>query len=211
MTKTPITFNSGNQFVAHVLPEPTEGPVPALNQSSRRLTDQSTALRAEQDQAKATLSAATQQIADMAVAGKSGKAIGDVLAEAGHARALIATLDEQLDIVSKADSILSRKLFNLKSSDPEWQQYLSDCNRWRRAYNDALRVIRKQHSDTAIQPANASGDLNKKEAKIQADRLNIDRWQESLEDLADEMIFKFERENEEPNEDSTKRRRLSRS
>ena len=210
MTKT-ITFNSGNQFVAHVLPEPTEGPVPALKQSSRRLTDQSTALRAEQDQAKATVSAATQQIADMAVAGKSGKAIGDVLAEAGHARALIATLDEQLDIVSKADSILSRKLFNLKSSDPEWKQYLSDCNLWRRAYNDALRVIRKQHSDNAIQPANASGDMKKKEAKLEADRLNLERWQEWSADLADEMIFKFERENEEPAEDSTKRRRLSRS
>ena len=210
MTKT-ITFNSGNQFVAHVLPEPTEGPVPELNQSSRRLTDQSTALRAEQDQAKATVSAATQQIADMAVAGKSGKAIGDVLAEAGHARALIATLDEQLDIVYKADSILSRKLFNLQRSDPDWKQYLSDCNRWRCAYNDALRVIRKQHSDTAIQPADASGDMKKKEARLEADRLNLERWQEWSADLADEMIFKFERENEPATEDGTKRRRLSRS
>ena len=141
----------------------------------------------------------------------SAKAIGDVLAEAGHARALIATLDEQLDIVSKADSILSRKLFNLKSSDPEWKQYLSDCQRWRRIFDDALRVLRKQHSDTAIQPANASGDLKKKEAKLEADRLNLERWQEWSADLADEMLFKFERENEEPSDDGTKRRRLSRS
>ncbi len=54
----------------------------------------------------------------MAIAGKSGKAIGDVLAEAGHARFNIATLDEQLDIVSKAGSILSRQLSTLKASDP---------------------------------------------------------------------------------------------
>ena len=82
---------------------------------------------------------------------------------------------------------------------------------WRRAYNDALRVIRKQHSDNAIQPANASGDMKKKEARLEADRLNLERWQEWSADLADEMIFKFERENEDPHEDGTKRRRLSRS
>ena len=210
MTKN-LTFNNGKKFVEHVLPEPTEGPVAEHKKAIKRLTDQSTALRAEQDQAKATVSAATQQIADMAVAGKSGKAIGDVLAEAGHARALIATLDEQLDIVSKADSIISRQLFNLQRSDQEWQQYLSDCNRWRRIYDDALHAIQREHLANEIQPVNASGDMKKKEAKIEADRLNSERWQEWSADLADEMIFKFERENEEPSDDGTKRRRLSRS
>ena len=53
--------------------------------------------------------------------------------------------------------------------------------------------------------------MKKKEAKLEADRLNSERWQEWSADLADEMIFKFERENEEPAEDGTKRRRLSRS
>ena len=53
--------------------------------------------------------------------------------------------------------------------------------------------------------------MKKKEAKLEADRLNLERWQEWSADLADEMIFKFERENEEPSEDGTKRRRLSRS
>ena len=87
----------------------------------------------------------------MAIAGKSGKAIGDVLAEAGHARALIATLDEQLDIVRKADSIISRKLSSLKASDPEWQQYLADCNRGG-AHTTTDSVSSK--SSTAITPSN---------------------------------------------------------
>ena len=207
MTKT-ITFNSGNQFVAHVLPEPTEGPVPALNQSSRRLRDQSTALRAEQDQAKATVSAATQQIADMAVAGKSGKAIGDVLAEAAHARFNIATLDEQLDIVRKAGSILSRKLSSLKKSDPEWQQYLADCQHWRRRYDDGRRAIQKQHCDNAVNPVHVQGWEQQRLAKLEAERINSERWKEYSQDFADEMIFKFERENEEPAEDGTTKRRL---
>ena len=69
-----------------------------------------------------------------------------------HARALIATINEQLDIVRKADSILSRKLSSLKKSDPEWQQYLADCQRWRRIFDDGLRVIQKQHRDKAINP-----------------------------------------------------------
>ena len=52
-----------SKFVEHVLPEPTEGPVPALKKSANRLTDQATKLRAERDQAQATVSAATQQVA----------------------------------------------------------------------------------------------------------------------------------------------------
>ena len=62
--------------------------------------------------------------------------------------------------------------------------------------------------ENPIQPANASGDLKKKEANLEAERLNAERWQEWAADLADEMLFKFERENEEPAEDGTKRRRL---
>ena len=80
--KNPMTFNSGNQFVAHVLPEPTEGAVPTLKKGINRLNDQRTALKAERDQAQATVSAATQQVADMAIKGKSAKAINEVLAEA---------------------------------------------------------------------------------------------------------------------------------
>jgi hypothetical protein len=34
------------------------------------------------------------------------------------------------------------------------------------------------------------------------------RWQKSMEDLADEMLFKFERENEPVIEDGTTKRRL---
>ena len=56
MTKN-LTFNNGKKFVEHVLPEPTEGPVPALQKSANRLTDQATKLRAERDQAQATVSA----------------------------------------------------------------------------------------------------------------------------------------------------------
>ena len=93
-----LTFNSGNKFVEHVLPEPTEGQCQHSEERQAASRDQSTKLRAERDQAQATVSAATQQVADMAVAGKSGKAIGDVLAEAAHARFNIATLNEQLDI-----------------------------------------------------------------------------------------------------------------
>lgn len=110
MTK-PLTFNSGNQFVAHVLPEPTEGAVPTLKKAERRLMDQRTTLRAERDQAEATVSSATQKIADMAAAGKSAKAIGDVLADASHARTLIALIDEQLDIASKARTLIGKQLF----------------------------------------------------------------------------------------------------
>ena len=53
--------------------------------------------------------------------------------------------------------------------------------------------------------------MKKKEAKLEADRLNLERWQEWSADLADEMLFKFERENEPATEDGAKRRRLSRS
>ena len=138
----------------------------------------------------------------------SAKAIGDVLAEAAHARFNIATLDEQLDIVRKAGSILSRKLSSLKKSDPEWQQYLADCQRWRRIFDDGLHVIQKQHRDKAINPVSVQGWERQRVAKLEAERLNAERWQEWSADPADEMIFKFERENEEPAEDGTKRRRL---
>ena len=201
-----LTFNSGIQFVEHVLPEPTEGAVPALKQSSRRLTDQATKLRAECDQAQATVSAATQQVADMAIAGKSAKAFGDVLAEAAHARFNIATLNEQLDIVRKADSILSRQLSTLKKSDPEWKQYLADCQHWRRRYDDALRAIQREYTANEIQPVSVQGWEQQKAAKLEAQRLNTERWQESFQDFADEMIFKFERETQEPSEDGTTKR-----
>ena len=208
MSKNPITFNSGGKFAEHVVPEPTEGVVPALRAVQRRLRDQSTALQAEQDQAKATVSAATQQIIDMAAAGKSGKAIGDVLAEAGHARFNIATIAEQLRILGTASTRVGHQIFIATKSDPDWKQYLADFKRWRRIYDDARQALQRQHMENPIQPANASGDLKKKEANLEADRLNAERWQEWAADLADEMLFKFERENEEPAEDGTTKRRL---
>ena len=106
MSKNPTTFTCGNKFVEHVLPEPTEGAVPELKKASKRLRDQSTALRAEQDQTKATVKSATKKVADMAIAGKGAKAIGDVLADAAAARFNIATIEEQINIVSKAGSII---------------------------------------------------------------------------------------------------------
>ena len=57
----------------------------------------------------------------MAIAGKSAKAIGDVLAEAAHARFNIATLNEQLDIVRKADSILSRQALHPQGVRPRME------------------------------------------------------------------------------------------
>ncbi len=45
----------------------------------------------------------------MAIAGKSVKAISETLAEAAHARALIATIDNRLDIVRKAGSLIKHK------------------------------------------------------------------------------------------------------
>ena len=139
MTKT-LTFNSGNQFVAHILPEPSEGAVPTLTKGMSRLNDQRTALKAERDQAQATVSSATQQVADMAIKGKSAKAIGEVLAEAAHARALIATIDEQLDIVSKAGTLISRQLFHVMRDDADWRQYIATCQRWRRIFDNADRL-----------------------------------------------------------------------
>ena len=210
MSKNPTTFNSGNKFVEHVLPEPTEGPVPELKKVSSRLTDQITKLRAEQDQAKATVSAASQQVVDMAIAGKSAKAIGDVLAEAANARFNIATIDEQLNFVRKASLSISSQLTSLKKSDPEWKQYLADRQRWRRIYDDAMHVIQDRHLANEIQPVSVSGELQQKAAKLEAQRLNTERWQESFEDLADDMLFKFKRENQEPAEDGTTKRRLRR-
>jgi len=88
---------------------------------------------------------------------------------------------------------------------------LADCQRWRRIFDDGLHVIQKQHRDKAINPVSVQGWERQRVAKLEAERLNAERWQEWSADLADEMIFKFERENEEPAEDGTKRRRLSRS
>ena len=210
MTKT-LTFNSGNQFVAHVLPEPTEGAVPTLKKGERRLMDQRTTLRAERDQAEATVSSATQKIADMAAAGKSAKAIGDVLADASHARTLIALIDEQLDIVSKASSLISSQLFHVTRSDADWKQYLATCQRWRRIYDDGLHAIQREHIQHPISPRHVTGTEPKKAAQLEADRKMTARWTETLEDFSDEMLFRFERENEPASEDgSTKRRLLSR-
>ena len=209
MTK-PITFTSGSKFVEHVLPEPTEGAVPELKKASKRLRDQSTALRAEQDQAEATVKSATKKVADMAIAGKSAKAIGDVLAEAAAARFNIATIEEQINIVRKSGTIISNQLFHVQRDDADWKNYLATCDRWRRAYNEARQALQRQHIETAAQPANVSGYEQQKAARLEADRLNAERWQESIEDLTDEMIFKFERDNQKPSEDGTTKRRLRR-
>ena len=202
-----LTFNNGSKFVEHVLPEPTEGPVAERKKASKRLTDQATKLRAECDQTQATASAATQQVADMAAAGKSAKAISDVLAEAAHARFNITTIDEQLNIVSKAQSIIGSygAANDALKADPVWQQYLADCKRWRRLYDDGLRAIQKQHRDNAVNPVHVQGWEQQRLAKLEAERINSERWQEYSQDFADEMIFKFERENQEPSDDGTKR------
>ena len=207
MTK-PLTFNSGNQFVAHVLPEPTEGAVPTLKKGISRLKDQRTALKAERDQAQATVSAATQQVADMAIKGKSAKAINEVLAEAAHARTLIATIDEQLDIVSKAGTLINNQLFHITRSDADWKNYLATCQRWRRIYDDGLHALQREHMQHPISPAHVTGTEPKKAAKLEAERKMTARWTETLEDFVDEMLFRFERENQEPSEDGTTKRRL---
>jgi len=206
--KNQMTFNSGNQFVAHVLPEPTEGAVPTLKKGKSRLNDQRTKLRAERDQAEATVSAATQQVAEMAVAGKSAKAINEVLAEAAHARFNIATIDEQLDIVSKADTLIGKQLFLVRSSDADWKQYLATCKRWRRIFDDGLHAIQREHMQNPISPRHVTGTEPKKEARLEADRKMTARWTATLEDFVDEMLFRFERENEPATEDGTTKRRL---
>ena len=208
----PLTFNNGLKFVEHVLPEPTEGAVPTLKKGISRLKDQRTALRAERDQAQATVSSATQQIADMAVAGKSAKAIGEVLAEAAHARTLIATIDEQLDIMSKADTLIGKQLFTVQRSDADWKNYLATCQRWRRIFDEGLHAIQREHIQHPISPKHVTGTEPKKAAQLEADRKMTARWTASMEDLADEMLFKFERENEPVNEEegSSKRRLRSR-
>ena len=209
MTKT-ITFNSGNQFVAHVLPEPTDGPVAEHKKAIKRLRDQATKIKAERDQADATLKSATRQVAEMAAAGKSAKAISDVLAEAAHARFNIATIDEQLEIVSKARCIIGSygATNDALKADPVWQQYLADCKRWRRLYDDGLHAIQKQHRDNAVNPVQVQGWEQQRLAKLEAERINTERWQEYSTDFADEMNFKFKRENQEPAEDGTTKRRL---
>ena len=206
--KNPMTFNSGNQFVAHVLPEPTEGAVPTLKKGINRLNDQRTALKAERDQAQATVSAATQQVADMAIKGKSAKAINEVLAEAAHARFNIATIDEQLNIVSKAGSVITGQLDAAKRDDADWKNYLAACNRWRRIFNAGLHAIQREHIAHPISPAHVTGTEPKKAAQLEADRKMTARWTETLEDFVDEMLFRFERENQEPSEDGTTKRRL---
>lgn len=59
-----------------------------------------------------------------------------------------------------------------------------------------------------ITPAHKTGSEPKKAAQLEADRKNAERWLESMEDLADEMLWKFERENEPVNEDTGTKRRL---
>jgi hypothetical protein len=211
MTK-PLTFTSGNKFVEHVLAEPTDGAVPTLKKGMSRLKDQRTALKAERDQAQATVSAATQQVADMAIKGKSAKAINEVLADAAHARFSIATIDEQLDIVSKAGTLISSQLFHVMRDNADWRQYIATCQRWRRIFDDGLHAIQREHMQNPISPAHVTGREPKKAAQLQADKKMTERWQASLEDLADEMLFRFERENEPVNEEegSSKRRLRSR-
>ena len=86
------------------------------------------------------------------------------------------------------------------------------CCQWVLAFNEARQALQRQHIATAAQPANVSGYEQQKAAKLEADRLNAERWQEAIEDLTDEMIFKFERDNEQPSvEGTTKRRRNSRA
>ncbi|MDG0975067.1 hypothetical protein [Ilumatobacter sp.] len=105
-----------------------------------------------------------------------------------------------------------RELFLLQRSDPDWKSYLADHQRWRRKYDAARQALQRQHIETEIQPRSASGYEQEKVARLEADRKNLERWQESIEDLADEFLFKFERDNEEPSEEgTTKRRRNSRA
>ena len=209
MTK-PLTFTNGNKFVEHVLPEPTDGAVPNLKKIRGRLQDQSTSLHAASDQANATVSASIQQVADMATAGKSAKAINEVLAEGAHALALIATLDGQREILRQAAKRIVAQLDAAKRHDVEWKNYLATCNRWRRIYDDGLHAIQREHMQNPISPAHVTGREPKKAAQLQADQKMTERWQASMEDLADEMLFRFERENEPVNEDTGRRRLRSR-
>ena len=208
MTKNPITFNSGKQFVEHVLPEPNEGTVPDLKKIRGRLQDQSTSLHAASDQANATVSASIQQVADMATAGKSAKAINEVLAEGAHALALIATLDGQREILRQAAKRIGAQLDAAMRHDVEWKNYLATCQRWRRIYDDALHKLQREHVASPISPAHVTGTEPKRAAQLEANKKMTERWQESMEDLADEMLFKFERENEPVNEDTGSKRRL---
>lgn len=134
----------------------------------------------------------------MATAGKSAKAINEVLAEGAHALALIATIDGQRNILGQA----------AKRHDADWKNYLATCQRWRRIYDDGLHAIQREHMQNPISPAHVTGREPKKAAQLEADRKMTARWQESMVDLADEMLFRFERENEPASEDGTTKRRL---
>jgi hypothetical protein len=204
----PLTFNNGLKFVEHVLPEPTEGTVPDLKKIMSRLKDQSTSLHAARDQAQATVSTDTQQVADMATAGKSAKAINEVLAEGAHALALIDTINAQREILGQAAKRIGAQLDAAKRHDADWQQYLATCQRWRRIYDDGLHAVQREHVANPISPAHVTGREPKKAAQLEADRKMAARWQETMEDLADEMLFRFERENEPVNEDTGSKRRL---
>lgn len=92
--------------------------------------------------------------------------------------------------------------------DGDWQQYIATSNRWRQIFRDALIAVQREHLATEIQPAHVTGHEQQKAARVEAVRANQERWRESMEDLADEMLFKFERENQEPSEDGTTKRRL---
>ena len=97
-----------------------------------------------------------------------------------------------------------------RSDDADWRNYCAAHERWRRLCTNALHALQREHFANPITPAHTTGNDRQKGARLEVDRKMTERWQESLKDLADEMLFKFKRENEPDNDDATgsKRTRL---
>ena len=99
---------------------------------------------------------------------------------------------------------------NRPATSPFSPQYLADCLRWHRTYDDGLHALQRQHLANEIHPVAVKGEIQQREARREAAHLNTERWQEAFEDFADEMLWKFERENDKPAEDGTTKRRRRR-
>ena len=90
----------------------------------------------------------------------------------------------------------------------DWKAHQAEVKRWRDEYHDKLKQAEREHYEHLVQPAHVSGMMQQAEAKKDANRANAERWQETLADIADEMIFRAERRAADLDDTgSTKRRR----
>ena len=210
MSKHPEKFQSAAAFAAYVVPTPVDGLVPNLTKAAKELTKQRVKIKAEQDQAKAAIQDLEARIAKQAEDGKTGKAIADQLAEAAHQSSLVELLNFQLASLSKAQSRVNGHLRAAKRTDADWRAYESEVKHWRREYQDKLNAAEHEHYERLVQPAHVSGMVRQAEAKKDADRANAERWQDTLEDIADEMLFRAERRAADLEDGGTSKRRRPR-